>query len=207
MQKILNTDEIERIEQAVKKVEQESSAEFVTVIAQKSNRYAYIPHLWASLIALFIPGLICWALNLYLGPYVLYEIQLLSFIFLSLLFRVERIKMHLIPKTVRRRRASRFAFQQFYEQRIYCTKERTGLLFFVSLAEKHVEIIADAGIYAKVPKEEIDAIIQGFIEAVKSGKIADGFTDAITQCGKMLKEHFPAKEGDSNELPDRLVLL
>jgi putative membrane protein len=81
------------------------------------------------------------------------------------------------------------------------------VLIFVSVAERYVEILADEGIHQRMPAGAWDQIVTDFTAQVRAGRIAAGFLQAIDACGARLIEHFPARAGDRNELPDRLIEL
>src|SRR3546814_13520591 len=83
----------------------------------------------------------------------------------------------------------------------------SDLLIFVSVAEHYVEILADQAINEKVAQEEWDSIVAAFVAAVKQGRVAEGFEQAVDACGALLAQHFPAAPGARNELPDRLIEL
>jgi putative membrane protein len=87
------------------------------------------------------------------------------------------------------------------------TRGRTGILLFVSIAERYVEILADRGIDEKVPPGTWKEIVAAFTRQVREGKIADGFVGALTACGALLVSRFPRAADDQNELPDVLIEL
>ena len=129
----------------------------------------------------------------------------MSFVVLALLFRWPPLMMRLIPKAVKHRRASRVAHQQFFEQNLHHTKDRTGVMLFVSVAEHYVEIIADKGINDVVEDGVWDKVIADFVQHVKARQVAEGFVTAVAACGKILAEHFPATHDNPNELPNHLI--
>jgi putative membrane protein len=104
-------------------------------------------------------------------------------------------------------RVARMAREQFLLRGLHRTEARAGVLLFVAVAERRVELIADEGIHARVAPGTWDAIIAGFTAAVREGRIADGFVAAIDAVADSLAAHFPRQPGDVNELPDRLVEL
>lgn len=211
----------QHISEAIRHAEQRTSGELVTVIARASDDYLYIPLLWASLIALVLPGLllyfpILWDLivtpsaasatwGLEVDYTTIYWTQLAVFVVLALVFRWNPIKMRLIPRSVKHRRASRTAYEQFVAQGLHRTRDGTGVLIFVSVAEHFVEILADYGINEKVDEEAWSDIVSGFVQRVKAGEIAAGFLVAVDRCGALLAEHFPRPADDTNELPNHLV--
>jgi putative membrane protein len=81
------------------------------------------------------------------------------------------------------------------------------VLLFVSVAERHVEIVADQGINEVVAHDAWQSIVNGFIERVRMRQVAEGFLTAIAACGELLADHFPAADDNRNELPNRLVEL
>jgi putative membrane protein len=201
---LLSAADKRRIAEAIRTAEARTSGELVTVIARAADDYVYIPLLWASLAALSVPAIV-WVSGVELRFLALYGVQLAVFLALSLLFRWTPLKMRLIPRAVKEHRASRLAWQQFFAQGLHHTRERTGVLLFVSLAERYVEIVADRGIHEKVTEGAWDAIVAAFIGHVKRGDIAQGFVSAIEGCGTLLAEHFPRPAEDRNELPNRLI--
>jgi putative membrane protein len=193
-----------RIAEAIRKVEMTTSGELVTVVARAADQYLYIPLLWASVIALTVPGII-WYAKPETRFVVLYSAQLVTFLGLALLFRWTPLKMRLIPKWVKHHRASRLAREQFFVHGLHMTRERTGVLLFASVAERYVEIIADSGINDKVKEDAWKEIVAEFVKRVKSREIAEGFLTAVAGCGQLLSAHFPRREDDRNELPNRLI--
>lgn len=195
-----------RITAAVERVETTTTGEFVIVIAQQADEYLYIPVLWAALLALALPGAIYFSAIDWAMAYS-YPIQISSFVVAAILFRWSPLKLHLIPKAVKKQRAHRLAQQQFLAQNLHHTRDRTGVLLFVSQAEHHVEIIADKGINDRVDHGTWDQVVADLILQIKAGRAADGLVGAIEACGRELQRHFPHREGetDKNELADNLV--
>src|SRR5262245_28452001 len=139
---LLNETELQQVARTITKIERDTDAEIVTVLATRADDYAYIPLLWASLIALIVPGLLNYGVVM-LGPHELLLTQWGVFVVLALLFRVPAITTRLIPHHVRRWRASNLARRQFLEQNLHHTRGETGMLIFVSEAERYVEILVD----------------------------------------------------------------
>lgn len=202
----LNEEQKQRLRAQIEEVEKQTSGELVTVIARQSDPYPYVPLLWASVIALSLLPLMGLA-GLRFELTTVSIIQLGGFLVLSTLFRWPPLKMRLIPKQTKLRRAARSAREQFLEQGLHHTRDRSGVLIYVSVGERYVEILADKGINEKVDQSQWDGIVADFIQAVKKGRTAEGFEQAVAACGAVLAEHFPAAPGDKNELPDHLVEL
>lgn len=202
----LTDQEKQTISEAIREAESKTSGEIVTVIAGAADDYFYIPTLWAGLLALLTPGVLL-MLPIEVDILVIYTLQVLVFVFATMVFRWTPLKIALIPKAVKYRRASRLAHAQFVQQGLHNTKERNGLLLFVAIAEHYVEIIADQGINDRVPKDTWSNIVADFVSYVKQHQIAKGFLTAIEQSGNLLQEQFPVEPVDKNELPNHLIEL
>jgi putative membrane protein len=81
------------------------------------------------------------------------------------------------------------------------------VLFFVSLAERYVEIVADKGIHERLGEEHWRGIIDRFVAQVRQGRVVDGFVDAIGACGAAMSEHYPPDPNETNQLSDGLIEL
>ncbi|MDR9754802.1 TPM domain-containing protein [Pseudomonas sp. SZMC_28357] len=202
---LLTEHEQRQVAEAIARVEHETDAELVTVLAARADDYTYIPLLWASLLALVVPGVVHYLTGA-LTMHSLLLAQWLIFIVLCLVFRIPAITSHLIPRAVRHRRASNLARRQFLEQNLHHTVGSTGMLIFVCEAERYVEILVDEGISSRLDNSTWDAIVSAFTQQVKQGQTLQGFVNCIEACGELLKVHVPVTQA-RNELPNRLVVL
>jgi uncharacterized membrane protein len=87
---------------------------------------------------------------------------------------------------------------------MHATDERNGVLFYLAVRNKEFAIIGDGGINAKVPEnfwDKTKAIIQ---KHFSQGEYTEGLIEGILMAGNQLKEHFPRKKDDTNELPDEI---
>jgi len=98
------------------------------------------------------------------------------------------------------------AFIAFYEHGLDKTRQRTGVLFFLSLFEKKVHILADQGIYTKIGQETLDRYAGIVVEGIKKGVACNALCQAIQDTGQLLSTHFPTAAGDANELPDTVII-
>lgn len=201
----LTDNEKQIIRNKIAEVEKGTQGEIITVLANTSDNYLYIPTLWAALLALSIPG-INFLFNEPLHSVLLYQVQVLIFILASFLFQLQKIKMHLIPQRIKHYRASLVAHEQFIAHGLHRTKNRTGILIYVSVGERYVEIIADEGINSKIESHFWQEIIDEFTNSIKRKQVCNGFVYAIEHCRVPLWEHFPADSGKNpNELPNHLI--
>ena len=202
----LNDTEKARLRAAIRQAEAKTSGEIVTVIARASGDYFYYPTLWAGLLAILSP-LLPIALAISFAPLGIVELQLLVFALLTLALRWPPIKIRLVPRAVQHQYCARRAREQFLAQNLHTTHERTGVLLYVSVAERHVELLADAGIHARVPAGTWDQVVSTLTARVKAGQVDEGFIEAVNAIGAQLAAHFPGAAANPNELPDHLIEL
>jgi len=193
------------ISKAIAKAEARTSGEIIAVMARASDDYIFIPLLWAALFGLFVPLVLLFA-TAWPAQHI-YIAQLATFAVLAVIGLWWPVRMAVVPKSIKRARVRRSALQQFLAQDIHTTASRTGILIYVSLAERIAEVVADKGIYDKVPSERWDDIVEALAVALKARRTRAGFVKAIGGCGDLLAEHFPPGSANANELPDHLILL
>ena len=99
------------------------------------------------------------------------------------------------------------ALQLFGQLGIWDTEHNNGVLVYVLLADKDVEIIADRGINRRVAQDAWDAICRAMESAFREGRFEDGAVDGITAIGELLSQHFPRSSPGPNELPDKPIVL
>lgn len=98
------------------------------------------------------------------------------------------------------------AFQEFYANGLQKTEAATGVLLFVSLLEHRVVILADEGINAKVAAEVWKSTDDAILRGIQRASLRDGLIDGIHEAADVLAEHFPWKEGDRDEIPNRVIV-
>jgi putative membrane protein len=194
-----------RVADAIRQAESKTSGEIFCVIAQQSSEYRLVPLAWAALIALLIPAPL---LYFTLWPAsVIYLLQLVAFVGASIGLGQPNLRFKVVPRRAKHDRAHAEAMRQFFAQGLDRTENRTGVLIFASAAERYAEIVADAGINAKVTPQVWEEAVASLVAAVKDGRPGDGFVAAIEQCGAVLAEHFPPGAINRDELPNRIVEL
>ena len=90
----------------------------------------------------------------------------------------------------------------FEELGMFRTRDRNGVLIYVSLADRQAAVIGDAGINARVPEGFWDDVLALLREDFSHGRFADGLCKAIGQVGEKLHTLFPYQRDDRNELPN-----
>lgn len=203
---LFSTAERAQVKDAIAAVEAGTSGEIVAVIAPAADDYWDFSLAWAIVAALMVPAaaLLWWP---HTAALTIYEIQMEIFIAVLALTRIRALRMLIVPRRTQSAYAQRLARAQFFTQGLHRTRERSGILIFVSAAEHYVEILADDGIAQKVKAEEWTAVIEAFVAEVRARRFADGMLATVRACGAKLAHYFPRPPDDRNELSNRLVEL
>jgi putative membrane protein len=201
----ISKEDHERIAIAIHSAEAKTSGEIVCVLAQASSHTTALPILIAAVVSLAMP----WLLMTFTAMTVhrILSLQVLAFLALMIPLFFTRVRVALMPRKARRAIAHRAAMEQFTSRGIGRRKDRTGILIFVSLAERYARIIADDEIAARVPQSEWQAAVDALVAHMRDGRIADGFITAINVCGNELAKHFPHTATSSDARPDRIYLI
>ena len=99
------------------------------------------------------------------------------------------------------------ALALFAEYGVWDTEDNCGVLLYVNLAERKVDIVADRNIGRKIDAATWQAVCQTMTQAYARGDFHDGTLAAVDQVNALLREHFPANGARSNELPDQPLML
>lgn len=209
MTKTLSSQDHERIAEAIRVAEDETAGEIYCVVARASDSYFYPAAFFVSIAMVIISVLVAfalehWWLSIRL-PVFMIATALAFAAAWAVLFFAPGLRMVFVPRRLRYRRAHDNALKQFLARNVHITTARTGVLIFVSLAERYAEVVADSGINAKVPQETWNGIVAGLVAHASRDQLADGYVAAVGAVGDLLAVHFPRRADDSNELDDHLV--
>jgi putative membrane protein len=215
---MLTPEDHQRIEAAVGSAEEGASGDIFCVLAGEVSSYREVPIAWGAAVALLIPPAVMavafrpvlsaitaggWTVAqasavpsevaFALTGYAI--AQLLLFGIVTLLTSLAPIRRLVTPRFLKRHRVKKAAYHHFVAAHTHLTDSETGILIFVALVERQVEVLADAAIHAKVG----DAVWARAAAAVQDGmKTPDptaGIERAIAVCGEALKAHFPQAGG------------
>ena len=99
------------------------------------------------------------------------------------------------------------AIELFAQLRVWDTEHNSGVLIYVQLVDRSIEIVADRGINAKVAQESWDGICRRMEAAFGEGRYEQGTLAAIDEVTALLARHFPPGGSNPNELPNQPVVL
>lgn len=99
------------------------------------------------------------------------------------------------------------ANEVFSMLRVWDTEHNSGVLIYVQIVDRRIEIVADRGISAKVAQGEWDAICRRMEQAFRARRFEPGALDGIREITALLARHFPAQGVNPDELPDKPVVL
>ena len=99
------------------------------------------------------------------------------------------------------------ALEVFANLRVWDTEHNSGVLIYVQLVDRRIEIVADRGIAAKVSQHEWDSICRRMEDAYRKREFEEGTLLGIAHITALLARHFPPLKDNPNELADRPVVL
>lgn len=211
--KFFSQDDLDRIAEAVKEAESKTAGEIVPYFVEKSDEYEEA--VWrGGAIAAFA---VMTSLALYhvftetWGTFSPLEIILSAIGAMGgamlAVHSVQAIKRFFAGDELIEQRVAQRAAQVFIAEEVFSTRDRTGILIFLSLMEHKVLVIGDAGINAKVGQAEWQDVVARIVRGIDHGHAVDGLIDAVHQCGLLLqKRGVKRRADDRNELSNKLRL-
>lgn len=212
---MLTVEDHRRIEAAVAEAEAGTSGDIFCVLAGEVSSYREVPLAWGAALALILPPLVMaiafrsvintvtgggWTaaqsgaiepqLALTLGAYTV--AQILLFGATTLLVSIPDVRRRLTPKFLKRHRVKKAAFHHFAAARAHTRDSDTGVVLFIALVERQVEILADRAIHEKAGEKVWRDAAAAIGEGMKSPDPTAGIVKAIALCGDALKASFPA---------------
>lgn len=211
IEKLFSKNDLQRVEETVKDAEKQTSGEIVPYAVHASDPYDGAS--WRA--GLLVGSLTLTAFVLVhtfsesWQPVELVQVALgtlaASLIGVLLTRIVKPVKRFFAGNAVMDRRVAQRAVEAFVVEEVFDTRDRTGILIFLSLLEHKVLVLGDSGINAKVQKSEWEGVVTTIVDGMRAGKPAEGLIDAIHQCGTLLKrEGVAIKPDDKDELSNRM---
>ncbi len=210
-QHLFSQTDLDRITEAVRAAESKTSGEIVPYFVERSDDYHVAS--WRSGVILasiaMLASLILYAMSKSWLPFGVMEISgiiVAAFLLGFILARsLPAYKRFLLGHATIDLRVSQRASMAFLSEEVFKTRERTGILIFLSFFEQRVIVLGDSGINTKVQKSDWDGIVNTIVKSIRQNRLADGLVDAIGQCGNLLQQHgVERRRDDTDELSDSL---
>ena len=186
----------------VQEIEKNTDAELVIVVRARSGNYSQADYLFGFALALVV--LIFLIFSPFSFPEFLVPIDIVvAFVIGALISWKSNFLRRLFSKKKYRKDSVRTsAAAMFYEAGIANTNAEMGVLIYLSLMERRLELIADRGILKKVPAQEWNRQLFE-LHQIGMNPNPETFQNAIRQLGRILATHVPATGENPNELPDK----
>ncbi|MBG0791657.1 MAG: TPM domain-containing protein [Desulfovibrionaceae bacterium] len=204
-QTFLTQAEQDALVECVREVEKTTSGEIVPMIAPASYEYPR-----ASLIGGLVGGaLIGVGAALAFGRndmWLFLAVFLAAFLVLSRLIEAfPALKKPFISKREMREEVEEAAFTAFYANGLHRTRDLTGILIYVSVFERQVQVLADKGINDKVDPKVWEEVVAMVTDGIRAGKPGEALCRGVARCGELVAEKFPIKADDTDELPNLII--
>lgn len=203
--------DLEKIKAAVAAAEGHTSGEIVPYYVERSDDYDEA--VWRSGVFFGAAALLVFYVIRTFTPIwlpfgltqTLFIILLAAGIGTALAFWLPPLRRIFAGNYLLKRRVAARALEAFVSEEVFQTRDRTGILIFISLFERRVQVIGDSGINARVTPGDWEDVVEIIVNGIKSGQAAEGLIRAIEKCGDLLKtKEVQRRVDDSNELSDSL---
>ena len=205
----LSPDDHLLLAERIRQAEKTTRGEIYCVVARQSDPYTFPAAFMLALGVLVVSLAVAFWLDrswLLVSHFSFALLQVAALVAALLVLRFfPGLAVRLTPRRLRYRRAHDNAMRQFYAHNVHRTELRTGIVLFVSLAERYATVIADSGIEAKVEQSDWNDIIARIVAAAAADQLTKGLASAIDRAGTLLTQHFPGGTYNPNELEDHVV--
>lgn len=208
--RFLRAEDLAAIEAAVREAEAASGGEIVPYVVDASDAYPGAAWTAAALGALALPLLaaaVVWRLEPWGGRLLWMTLPPFAGAALGWLAAalVEPLRRALVPPPVAEHRVEQRAAAAFLAEEVFLTRDRTGVLLFVSLFEHRVVVLADAGIHQRVAAGAWEEVVAEAVAGLRAGRQGEAIAAAVRRIGDLLAEHrVPRRPDDADELADRV---
>lgn len=194
--------EKEKIKVTTIGVEARTVGEIATVVIDQSSEYREAEVLGGVFVGSLV-SLLVTVIFFHGSVWAFIPLAFILFFPARLLFqKVSVLKTAFIGKKRREKAVKERALRTFYERGLYKTKKHTGILFFLSLLERKVWILADSGIHSKIQQQTLNKFARMVSQGIQDGRASDALCEAINAVGELLWEYYPITDADTDELPN-----
>ncbi len=204
-ERFFTAEERERIKNAVALAESRTIGEIAVAVVDQSSQYHEAEFL-GGLFTGSVVSLVLTALFFHASVWSFIPLAFLFFFPCHRLFRVIPVLKRVFVGRRRMKRAVKErALRTFYEKGLYRTRESTGVLFFLSLLERKVWVLADKGIHSKIHQPALNKFAGMVSRGIGDGRAADALCEAIEKMGELLAVDYPATGAHLDQLPTDLI--
>jgi putative membrane protein len=202
----MNITEAERalIEEAIIRAEAHTSGEILPVILKQSDFYP-AAHFRLAIVMGILFSIIFYNTYDFDDPITLLWVQFPGMIVGYALAFLPFFKKLFTTKGEVDEEVHQRAIEVYFENKVSMTRDRTGIMIFISLLEHKVEVLADCGINKEVEQNYWHELVAELTASIGSGRKIEGMVAAIESCGKSLEAAFPIKSDDTNEVSNHLI--
>lgn len=214
MKDIFSDQDRERIREAIARAEERTSGEIVPVVVPMSDSYEVAIWKGGALAAIVALGIAMLIFHFYQGWGFAWLHTGWGTAFLTLAAGVsgglagafiQPLKRLLSGADDMTRAVHRRAMKAFVDEEVFATRDRTGILIFISLLEHRIEVLGDSGINEIVSPDEWVEVVEQIRTGIRRGNVAEGLITAIDTCGRLLeKSGVEIREDDADELSNEL---
>jgi putative membrane protein len=198
-------EEKEQIKVATIGVEARTIGEIATVVIDQSSEYKESEFIGGVFIGGFV-SLIITVIFFHASVWAFIPFAFLLFFPARLLFQMKpAFKTAFIGRRRKEKSVKERALRTFYERGLYKTKKHTGVLFFLSLLERKVWVLADRGIHNKIHQGTLNKFAGMVSKGIQEGRATDALCGAINGMGELLWEYYPITDADTDELPNTVI--
>ncbi len=191
---------------AISEVEKNTSGEIAVMVVDQSDSYPE-----SNILAGLIPGGLISSIitEVYFGDSLTYFMLVFVGFFLAIAWfanYMPALKRLFISKSRLTEMVREQAVQAFFEKELYRTRDATAVFFFISLFEHRLWILADKGINSKLSPNDLQAYAGDMAKGIRQGRATEVLCMEIARLGEVLAEHFPPRDDDVDELPNRVIV-
>lgn len=213
MDPLFSEDDRQRIAEAIEDAETDSVAEIVPYVVTRSGGYsaarwrgAVVGAVLGAALTLLLRGSMPAVFPLLFSGELAFAVPLVMGVLGALAVGMSPSLVRLLtPNAELESAVFRRAVQAFVEKEVFATRNRTGILLFVSLLERRMEVLADRGIDELVDETAWTDVTDHIRQGIEADRLTRGLLNGIERCAGVLEEHgTSARPDDENELADRL---
>ena len=200
----LSEDEQRQVEACVREVEAETAAEVVPYIAAASHHYPRAELAGSMAAAVFAALIVSLLLDQSLWAFLI-TLAATQVLAQQLLRRYPALKRPFLSPAEVDEEVEEATIKAFYQNGLYRTRDATGIIIYISVYEHRAWVLADEGIDARVDPAVWQQVVDDLTTGIKAGQRAEALCTAVARCGELVREHFPRRADDENELSDLIV--